>query len=69
MRVPALIPDLERTPYFARRDLGRDLVSKPFAELAERVVALVPAEPERTVSLRKLLEAKDAAVRAVAIPE
>ena len=44
-------------------------VSKPFAELAERVVALVPAGPERTVSLRKLLEAKDAAVRAVAIPE
>jgi len=33
-------------------------VSKPFAELAERVVALVPAGPERTVSLRKLLEAK-----------
>jgi len=30
---------------------------------------LVPAGPERTVSLRKLLEAKDAAVRAVAIPE
>jgi hypothetical protein len=44
-------------------------VSRPFAQLAEQVVALVPAGPERTVSLRKLLEAKDAAVRAVAIPE
>jgi hypothetical protein len=32
-------------------------------------VALVPAGPERTVSLRKLLEAKDAAVRPVVIPE
>ena len=40
---------------------------KPFAQLAEQVVALVPAGPERTVSLRKLLETKDAAVRAVAI--
>ena len=53
--------------HLEREDL--QAVSKPFAELAERVVALVPAEPERTVSLRKLLEAKDAAVRAVAIPE
>jgi hypothetical protein len=30
---------------------------------------LVSAGPERTVSLRKLIEAKDAAVRAVAVPE
>ena len=63
----------ERMPkLFAYGHLGREdllAVSKPFAELAERVVALVPAEPERTVSLRKLLEAKDTAVRAVAIPE
>lgn len=38
-------------------------VSKPFAELAG-VVASLPRNPERTVALRKLLEAKDAAVRA-----
>ena len=38
-------------------------VSKPFAELAA-VVLTLPRNPERTVSLRKLLEAKDAAVRA-----
>jgi len=38
-------------------------VSKPFCELAERVMTL-PRNPERTVALRKLLEAKDAAVRA-----
>lgn len=39
------------------------LVSKPFAQLAVQVVTL-PRNPERTVALRKLLEAKDAAVRA-----
>ena len=35
----------------------------PVAELAEKIEAL-PGCPERTVALRKLLEAKDAAVRA-----
>jgi hypothetical protein len=39
-------------------------VSKPFADLAVHVLTL-PRNPERTVALRKLLEAKDAAVRAV----
>lgn len=38
-------------------------VSKPFADLA-CVVLNLPRNPERTVALRKLLEAKDAAVRA-----
>jgi len=38
--------------------------SKPFAELAQMIVATLPRNPERTVALRKLLEAKDAAVRA-----
>jgi len=41
------------------------VVSSPFAELADRIVALLPRSPERTVALRKLLEAKDCAVRAV----
>jgi len=39
-------------------------VSKPFAELAEAIAARA-ATPEATVALRKLLEAKDAAVRDV----
>lgn len=39
-------------------------ISRPFGELAERIVDGVPRNPERTVALRKLLEAKDAAVRA-----
>lgn len=40
-------------------------VSKPFAELAHQLVSTIPSNPERTVALRKLLEAKDCAVRAV----
>lgn len=39
-------------------------ISKPFCEMAANVVATLPRNPERTVALRKLLEAKDAAVRA-----
>lgn len=39
-------------------------VSRPFCELAYALLAL-PRNPERTVALRKLLEAKDAAVRAL----
>jgi len=39
------------------------VVSSPFKELAEGIMQL-PRNPERTVALRKLLESKDAAVRA-----
>ncbi len=39
-------------------------ISKPFGELANRIVDTLPRNPERTVALRKLLEAKDCAVRA-----
>jgi hypothetical protein len=39
-------------------------VSSRFAELANAVCTLAEPGPERTVALRKLLEAKDAAVRA-----
>lgn len=42
--------------------------SRPFGELAQHIVDTLPRNPERTVALRKLLEAKDAAVRA-ALPE
>ena len=41
----------------------KQAVSKPFGELAE-VIHQLPRNPERSVALRKLLEAKDAAVRA-----
>lgn len=39
-------------------------ISKPFGDLAQRIIETVPRNPERSVALRKLLEAKDAAVRA-----
>lgn len=39
-------------------------VSRPFGDLALNIVRTLPANPERTVALRKLLEAKDCAVRA-----
>ena len=39
-------------------------VSRPFAEIAEWMIDELPTNSERTVALRKLLEAKDAAVRA-----
>ena len=39
-------------------------VSRPFAQLATSVALELPDGPEKSVALRKLLEAKDAAVRA-----
>lgn len=57
--------------FFAYTHLPEKLqvVSKPFCEMAERIVATLPRNPERTVALRKLLEAKDAAVRALIAKE
>ena len=43
-------------------------VSEHFGTLAHKIVETVDAGPERTVALRKLLEAKDAAVRAKLAP-
>lgn len=53
--------------FFAYEHLPDQLreVSRPFSELANRIVGNLPRNPERTASLRKLLEAKDCAVRAV----
>ena len=39
-------------------------VSMKFAEVARFIVEELPSNPERTAALRKLLEAKDCAVRA-----
>ena len=44
-------------------------VSKPFHTLAYGLVDILPSNPERTVALRKLLEAKDCAVRALLYKE
>jgi hypothetical protein len=43
-------------------DLGK--VSQMFFSLAHDIVIQLPRNAERTVALRKLLESKDAAVRA-----
>lgn len=56
--------------WFVYTHLPEDLqrVSRPFGELAAEICAVVEPGPERTVALRKLLEAKDAAVRAKLAP-
>lgn len=50
--------------HYAHLPAALQSVSKPFCDLAEHIVATLPRNPERTVALRKLIEAKDAAVRA-----
>lgn len=53
--------------FFAYSHLPEHLAkaSLPFCQLAEEICATLPSNPERTVALRKLLEAKDCAVRAL----
>lgn len=53
--------------FFAYEHLPASLrmVSQPFGLLAKSIDADLPDNPEKTTSLRKLLEAKDCAVRAV----
>jgi hypothetical protein len=53
--------------FFAYAHLPSHLqtVSMPFGELADQLAKTLPDNPEKTVALRKLLEAKDCAVRAV----
>lgn len=52
--------------FFAYGHLPPDMqaISRMFASVAESVVSTLPRNAERSVALRKLLEAKDAAVRA-----
>lgn len=53
--------------FFAYEHLPAHLqeISRPFGELAREIVAALPGNAERSSALRKLLEAKDCAVRAV----
>lgn len=52
--------------FFEYRHLPEHLqaVSQPFSDLANNIAKTLPRNLERTVALRKLLEAKDCAVRA-----
>lgn len=68
--VAAVAPD-QIMQFFAYDHLPAHLqaVSAPFGQLAQQIVSTLPRNPERTVALRKLLEAKDAAVRALLFKE
>lgn len=44
-------------------------VSEMFATLAQILTEVLPSNPESTVALRKLLEAKDCAVRSIIYKE
>lgn len=57
--------------FFTYEHLPSELqtISKPFGDLAQHIVDTLPMNPERTVALRKLLEAKDCAVRAFLFQE
>jgi hypothetical protein len=57
--------------FFSYRHLPQHLqeTSAMFHDVAQWVVATLPPNPERTVALRKLLEAKDCAVRAAIYKE
>lgn len=67
---PGLVPPDPVEPllrYFAFEHLHEPLrdCSAKFHALASWIVTSLPRNPERTVALRKLLEAKDCAVRAL----
>lgn len=53
--------------FFAYEHLPEHLqkISKPFGDLARELDVSLPNNPEKSTALRKLLEAKDCAVRAV----
>jgi len=61
---PAIVHVLK---FFAYDHLPPHLqeISRPFCELAKSTADRAPDNQETTIALRKLLEAKDAAVRAV----
>lgn len=50
--------------HFSHLPAGLQATSRQFCELAQSLIGRLPSNAERSVALRKLLEAKDAAVRA-----
>jgi hypothetical protein len=59
--VPVLFDPIMK--YFTDKHLPESL--RFFADLANHLVTVLPHGPERSVALRKLLESKDAAERAL----
>lgn len=50
---------------YAHLPVNLQTVSQPFHDLATHLDASLPVNPEKTTALRKLLEAKDCAIRAM----
>lgn len=50
--------------HYSHLPVSLQAASRPFCELAAHIISTLPRNAERSVALRKLLEAKDAAVRA-----
>jgi hypothetical protein len=62
-----MTPDQEPLLQFFSYDHLREelqIISRSFSLLAHQMVDVLPCNPERTAAIRKLLEAKDCAVRA-----
>jgi hypothetical protein len=57
-------PPILRYFEFAHLPDKLKVISEPFHDLAHGLVSIIPPGPELSAGLRKLLEAKDCAVRA-----
>lgn len=64
MDYPKMYEDIVQFFEFGHLPAHLQGVSAMFHHMAHTIVRELPRNPERTVALRKLLEAKDAAVRA-----
>ena len=54
----------ELLPFFDRREFPEEVASEPFRYLAKAIAEVNGNSPQTVVALQKLLESKDAAVRA-----
>lgn len=61
-----MTPNYDLLQFFEYSHLPEKLqvISKPFGELAQKIAETLPVNSETEAALRKLLEAKDCAVRA-----
>ena len=66
LQQPSKMPENYMDQFFSYGHLPPEMgeVSKPFCELGKHVIKTLPDNPERATALRKILEAKDCAVRA-----
>lgn len=61
-------PSVEHVLRFFRCEhmgVSAQLVAQPFQDLAKQICSRAPNSPETTIALRKLLESRDAALRAI----